>query len=426
MQTSLAEFIRDTPEGREAESILRSCVHCGFCTATCPTYQLVGDELDGPRGRIYLIKQVLEGSPATSKTRDHLDRCLTCRSCETTCPSGVRYGRLADIGRHVVEEQVPRTGTDRLLRLALRTVLPRPALFGPLLRAARILKPLLPAALARKVPPQRSVGGRPAPRHARRMLVLEGCVQPSIAPGINAAATRVLDRLGVSLVPAADAGCCGAVTHHLNAPAEALDWMRRNIDAWWPAIEAGAEAIVITASGCTAMVREYGELLAGDPAYAQRAARVAALSRDLSEVVAAELARPGAALPPRAAPGQRVAFHAPCTLQHALRLRGAVEPMLAALGLELTEVPDAHLCCGSAGTYSILQPDLSRQLLARKVEALESGAPRSILTANIGCLGHLQSGSDLPVEHWIEAVDRLWSDAGAPAPAPEEAGQPAR
>jgi len=416
MQTSLADFIRDTAEGREAESILRSCVHCGFCTATCPTYQLVGDELDGPRGRIYLIKQVLEGTPATSKTRDHLDRCLTCRSCETTCPSGVRYGRLADIGRHVVEVQVPRTGTDRLLRLALRTVLPRPALFGPLLRAARTIKPLLPAALARKVPAPRRAGPRPAARHARRMLVLEGCVQPALAPDINAAATRVLDRLGVSLVPAAQAGCCGAVTHHLNEPAEALDQMRRNIDAWWPAIEAGAEAIVVTASGCTAMVREYAALLAGDPAYAQRAARVTALSRDLSEVVAAELSRPGAALPPRPALGKRVAFHAPCTLQHALRLRSVVEPMLTALGMELTEVPDSHLCCGSAGTYSILQPALSQALLARKVDALESGAPLSILTANIGCLGHLQSGSDLPVRHWIEAVDRLWPDAGEGGP----------
>jgi len=422
MQTSLAAFIRDTEEGREAEAILRSCVHCGFCTATCPTYQLLGDELDGPRGRIYLVKQVLEGVPATTTTRDHLDRCLTCRACETTCPSGVRYGRLADIGRHVVETQVPRTGGDRLLRWALRTVLPRPALFGPLLYTARALKPMLPAALASKVPPRREAGARPAPRHARRMLVLEGCVQPAIAPGINAAAARVLDRLGISLVVAADAGCCGAVTHHLNAPATALDQMRRNIDAWWPAIEDGAEAIVITASGCGAMVKDYGMLLASDPAYAVRAARVTALSRDLSEVVAAELSRPGAARPPRATAGRRFAFHAPCTLQHALRLRGQVEPMLAALGLELTDVPDAHLCCGSAGTYSILQPELSRQLLAQKVAALKSGEPRSILTANIGCLGHLQSGCDLPVEHWIEAVDRLWPD-GHP---PDEPGHPAQ
>jgi glycolate oxidase iron-sulfur subunit len=422
MQTSLAAFIRDTAEGREAEAILRACVHCGFCTATCPTYQLVGDELDGPRGRIYLVKQVLEGTPATTKTRDHLDRCLTCRACETTCPSGVRYGRLADIGRQVVETQVPRTGGDRLLRQALRTVLPRPALFGPMLSAARALKPLLPAALANKVPPRRAAGTRPAPRHARRMLVLEGCVQPAIAPGINAAAARVLDRLGVSLVAAPAAGCCGAVTHHLNAHEAALDQMRRNVDAWWPAIEGGAEAIVITASGCGAMVKEYAALLAHDPDYAARAARVTELSRDLSEVVAAELARPGAALPPRPGPGRRVAFHAPCTLQHALRLRGKVEPMLAMLGLEPTEVPDAHLCCGSAGTYSILQPELSRRLLEQKVAALKSDAPLSILTANIGCLGHLQAGCDLPVEHWIEAVDRLWPDGNEP----DEPGHPAQ
>jgi len=419
MQTSLAAFIRDTREGREAEAILRSCVHCGFCTATCPTYQWLGDELDGPRGRIYLIKQVLEGVPATTTTRDHLDRCLTCRACETTCPSGVRYGRLADIGRHVVEAQVPRTGGARLLRRILRTVLPRPALFGPVLGAARALKPLLPAVLSRKVPPRRAAGLWPAPRHARRMLVLEGCVQPALAPGINAAAARVLDRLGVSLVVAAKAGCCGAVTHHLNAHEAALDQMRRNIDAWWPDIEAGAQALVVTASGCGAMVKDYAALLAADPDYATRAARVTALSRDLSEVVADELSRPGAVRPPPAAPGRRVAFHAPCTLQHALRLHGQVETMLTALGLDLTDVPDAHLCCGSAGTYSILQPELSNTLRERKLAALVSGAPQSVLTANIGCLVHLQSGCDLPVEHWIEAVDRLWTDARQPdQPAP--------
>ena len=409
MQTSLAEFIRHTAEGKEAEQILRACVHCGFCTATCPTYQLIGDELDGPRGRIYLIKQVLEGERATEKTRTHLDRCLTCRSCETTCPSGVRYGRLADIGRHVVEQQVPRSGSDRLTRWALRTVLTRPALFGPLLALGQAVKPLLPAAVAKKVPPRQIAGPRPPVRHARRMLVLEGCVQPAIAPDINAASARVLDRFGVSLVVAAQAGCCGAVAHHLNAPAQSLDQMRRNIDAWWPSIEAGAEAIVITASGCGAMVKEYAALLADDPAYAQRATQVSAISRDLSEVVAAELASASAScLPPAPAVKPKVAFHSPCTLQHALQIRGQVEPMLARLGFDLTEVPDAHLCCGSAGTYSILQPALSGRLLTAKVEALKSGRPASILTANIGCLGHLQTGSDLPVEHWITAVDRRW------------------
>jgi len=408
MQTRLAEEFRDTPAGREAGDILRACVHCGFCTATCPTYQLTGDERDGPRGRIYLIKQMLEGTTPTATTRHHLDRCLGCRSCETTCPSGVRYGRLADIGRAVVEQRVPRTGIDRLSRALLAAVLPRPALFAALLGAGRALRPLLPRALAAKVPPARPAGPCPAPRHARRMLVLEGCVQPAIAPGINAAATRVLDRLGVSLVIAPAAGCCGAVTHHLSREEAALAAMRRNVDAWWAQIEAGVEAIVVTASGCGAMVKEYGHLLAADPAYAARAARVSELARDLSEVVASELDRAAPTLPRLAGIDTPVAFHAPCTLQHALRLRGGVEGLLARLGFTLTEVRDAHLCCGSAGTYSLLQPRMSSRLLDDKLAALAAGAPERILTANIGCLGHLQSGTALTVEHWIEAVDRHW------------------
>jgi len=408
MQTRLAEDIRDTPAGREAGDILRACVHCGFCTATCPTYQLTGDELDGPRGRIYLIKQVLEGAQPSATTRHHLDRCLTCRACETTCPSGVRYGRLADIGRQVVEQRVPRGGGDRLARTLLATVLPRPALFAALLAAGRTLRPLLPRTLAAKVLPARPAGPRPAPRHARRMLLLEGCVQPALVPGINAAATRVLDRLGVSLVAAPSAGCCGAVTHHLSREEAALAAMRRNVDAWWPLVEAGAEAIVITASGCGAMVKDYGHLLAQDARYAARAARVSELARDLSEVVAAELDRAGSDRVPAARVEGPVAFHAPCTLQHALRLRGGVEALLARLGFTLTAVSDAHLCCGSAGTYSLLQRHLASALRDNKLAALTAGGPTRLLTANIGCLGHLQSGTDLVVEHWIEAVDRLW------------------
>ncbi|MBW8054768.1 MAG: glycolate oxidase subunit GlcF [Nitrospira sp.] len=400
MQTALADFIKDTPEGREADAILRACVHCGFCNATCPTYQLLGDELDGPRGRIYLIKQILEGGPATARTQLHLDRCLTCRACETTCPSGVRYGRLADIGRHVVEQRVRRLWHERLTRWLLRSVLPYRSRFTPLLMLGRAVRPLLPGTLRRTVPPAQAAGFWPAPRHQRRMLVLEGCVQPGLAPRINAATARVLDHLGISLVRADSAGCCGAVSHHLSAQDEALDFMRRNIDAWWPHVEAGVEALVMTASGCGVMVKEYGQLLSHDPRYAAKATRIAELTRDIAEILAdTELsvlqARP-----------RKIAFQSPCTLQHGQKLGGVVERLLRGLGFELTPVPDAHLCCGSAGTYSILQGPLSQRLLANKLEALESGRPELIATANIGCLVHLQSRTRPRVVHWIELLDK--------------------
>lgn len=402
MQTQLADWIRDTPQGREADSILRKCVHCGFCLATCPTYDLLGDELDSPRGRIYLMKQMLEGAAVTSRTQLHLDRCLTCRSCETTCPSGVEYGKLVDIGRGLVEERVARGPLERLRRWLLAQVLPRPALFAPLLALGRLARRVLPGSVAAKVPGKRPAGEWPVPRHARRMLALAGCVQPSIAPSINAAAARVLDRLGISLVEAPEAGCCGAVTFHLNYQDEALGYVRRNIDAWWPHIEAGAEAIVITASGCGTMVEDYGRLLREDAAYAAKAARVSALARDISEVLAAEKGRL-ATLAGGARPA--IAFHSPCSLQHGLKVRGVVESILGEAGFELTPVPDAHLCCGSAGTYSILQPELSQRLLANKVRALESGSPSFVATANVGCLTHIQAGTRVPVRHWIELLD---------------------
>ncbi|MCZ7563445.1 MAG: glycolate oxidase subunit GlcF [Burkholderiales bacterium] len=417
MQTNLADFIRDTPAGREADAILRKCVHCGFCAATCPTYQLLGDELDSPRGRIYLMKRALEGGEVGASTRLHLDRCLTCRACETTCPSGVRYGRLVDIGRRVVEERAPRPLAARVQRAALAAVLPRRTLFGALLALGRSVRPLLPARLRRKVPAASAPAGAwPAPRHARRMLALAGCVQPALAPGINAAAARVLDRAGISLVEAPGAGCCGAVRFHLNAQSAGLDDVRALIDAWWPLVEAGVEAIVMTASGCGAMVREYGHLLAHDPRYAAKAERVSALTRDLSEVVDAELERlvPAAAgVPPGGAAGGgrdgdaavRIAVHTPCTLQHAQRLGGVVERILARAGFALAPVPDAHLCCGSAGTYSILQPELSGQLKASKLQALQSGMPALVATANIGCLAHLAADAEVPVRHWIVAFE---------------------
>jgi glycolate oxidase iron-sulfur subunit len=410
VQTHLADFVRDTPEGREAEAILRTCVHCGFCTATCPTYQLLGDELDGPRGRIYLIKQMLEGEAVTAKTQLHLDRCLTCLACETTCPSGVRYGRLADIGRHLVEERAPRPAGESARRWLLRRALLSRPLLALAVSAGRLARPLLPRALSQKLPRRRRKGAWPSARHARIMLVLHGCVQPALVPSIDAAMARLLDRIGVSLVRVAGSGCCGAISQHLAAGGEARRFMRANIDAWWPHVERGAEAIVVTASGCGVQLKAYGELLRDDPEYAARAQRIAALVRDPVQIVAAEwkqLAR--LATMDRGA--ERVALHTPCTLQHGLRLGGQIDEILEALGLELTPVRDAHLCCGSAGTYALLQPALAEALRANKIAALEAGEPDLIATANIGCLVHLAAGTRRPVRHWIEILEgRLRTD----------------
>jgi glycolate oxidase iron-sulfur subunit len=403
MQTNLADFIKDTPEGKEADSILRACVHCGFCTATCPTYQLLGDELDGPRGRIYLMKQVLEGKPATAKTQLHLDRCLTCRNCETTCPSGVRYGRLVDIGRKIVEDQVPRAPADRAMRTALKETLPRSWVFSPAMKAGQLLRPLLPAVLKNKVPKKQSAGIWPRREHARKMLLLDGCVQPSMSPNINAATARVFDALDVQLIVAPRAGCCGAIRHHLNDHDGARDDMRRNIDAWWPHVEAGAEAIVMTASGCGATVKEYGHLLEQDPVYAQKAKRISELTRDLSELLPSFEAELKQKL--RGKVSKRVAWHPPCTLQHGQKIRGKVEDVLRAIGVDVQLCADSHLCCGSAGTYSVLHPDIAYALRDQKVANLEATKPDMIVSANIGCITHLQSGTATPVAHWIELVD---------------------
>lgn len=403
MQTNLSEHAKTLPRAEEAESILRSCVHCGFCNATCPTYQLLGNELDGPRGRIYQIKNLLEGGNATSAMQLHLDRCLTCRNCETTCPSGVNYHALLDIGRAEVDRQLRRPFTQRLLRGSLRAVIPEPAVFSTLLKVGRAVRPLLPASLREKIPLHRPTARpRPAARHTRSVLMLEGCVQPSLAPNTNATAARVLDRLGISVTPAREAGCCGATDYHLDAQEKGLQRARRNIDAWWPAIEAGAEAIVQTASGCGAFVKEYGHLLRNDPAYADKARRVSELAKDLVEVLSDEPLERLGCDPEK---GRKIAFHCPCTLQHAQKLGGAVEAVLRRLGFDLTAVPDAHLCCGSAGTYSITQPELSRQLRDNKMNALESGRPDLVATANIGCQAHLESAGRTPVRHWIELVD---------------------
>jgi glycolate oxidase iron-sulfur subunit len=400
VQTQLADFIRDTPEGREADAILRKCVHCGFCTATCPTYPLLGDELDGPRGRIYLVKQMLEGAPPTEKTQLHLDRCLSCRSCETTCPSGVQYGRLADIGRGIVEKKVGRGPWQTLQRAALSFVLPRTGLFSFFLALGRSFRPLVPKTLEEKIPMAGAAPGIwPAVRHPRKMLALAGCVQPALAPRINAAAARVLDRAGISLVEAPGAGCCGALRFHLNDQEAGRDDMRAVIDAWWPMIERGEiEAVVMTASGCGSFVKDYVHHFQEDPGYRAKAKRISDMTRDLSEVVPeGEIRSQGQAV--------RVAFQSPCSLQHGQQLRGKVEALLAAAGYELTPVADSHLCCGSAGTYSILQPELSGKLKDRKLAALAAGGPQTIATANIGCLAQLQSGTQIPVKHWIELLE---------------------
>jgi glycolate oxidase iron-sulfur subunit len=403
MQTALADFIRDTPEGREADAILRKCVHCGFCTATCPTYLLLGDENDGPRGRIYLMKQALEGQAVTDKTRLHLDRCLTCRACETTCPSGVQYGRLLDIGRKLVGEKTVRPAVETFKRRVLSTIFPHRHLFGFLLKLGRLARPFLSPALAEKIPVSvPAAGAWPAPRHARKMLVLAGCVQPAMSPDINAATARVLDRIGISLIEARGAGCCGALRFHIGYQDDGLADMRALIDRWWPHVEAGAEAIVMTASGCGAVVKEYGHLLRHDARYAEKAAKISATTRDISEVLGPETER---LAPLFGKKGGRLAFHPPCTLQHGQALHGVTEKILARAGFELTPVPDAHLCCGSAGTYSILEPELSGRLRANKLTALASGEPELIATANIGCQAHLQAATGLPVKHWIVALE---------------------
>ena len=403
MQTDLAPEFKGTADGLEAEAILRKCVHCGFCTATCPTYQLLGDELDGPRGRIYLIKQVLEGKTPTRATQLHLDRCLTCRNCESTCPSGVQYGHLVDIGRKIVDEKVPRPAAERATRWLLKEALPSP-LFGPAMKLGQSVRALLPEKLQAKVPPRQDAGAWPTRTHARKVLMLAGCVQPSMMPNINSATARVLDAADIQTVIAAEAGCCGAVKFHLNDHEGGKAHMRANIDAWWPQVEADAvEAIVMNASGCGVTVREYGHILRDDVAYAAKARRISELTRDLSELLPALV--PVLKARVRATPGV-IAYHPPCTLQHGQKLRGGVETHLRALGFDVQVAKsEAHLCCGSAGTYSVLQPELAYPLRDRKLGHLTQLQPSVIASANIGCITHLQSGSALPVKHWVELLD---------------------
>jgi glycolate oxidase iron-sulfur subunit len=403
MQTNLSPQFKDTAEGREAEAILRKCVHCGFCTATCPTYQLLGDELDGPRGRIYLIKQMLEGEAPTRKTQLHLDRCLTCRNCESTCPSGVEYGHLVDIGRKIVDEKVERGAVAKALRWTLKEGLPSP-LFGPAMKLGQAVRGVLPGQLKAKVPARQDAGTWPAREHARKVLMLAGCVQPSMMPNINSATARVLDAAGMQVIVPSAAGCCGAVKFHLDDQDGGKAQMRANIDAWWQYVEGGAvEAIVMNASGCGVTVKEYGHLLRGDPAYAAKAARISELTRDLSELLPALVQALQGKV--RAEPGV-FAFHPPCTLQHGQQLRGGVERWMRELGFDLrVALNESHLCCGSAGTYSVLQPDIAATLRDRKLGHLGELVPHAIISANIGCITHLQSGTATPVKHWVEVLD---------------------
>ena len=423
MQTQLAPEYQNTADGQAAEAILRKCVHCGFCTATCPTYQLLGDELDGPRGRIYLMKQVLEGETPTRKTQIHLDRCLTCRNCETTCPSGVDYGHLLDIGRKLVDAKVERPATEKALRWALKEGIPSP-LFGPAMALGQLVRPLLPASLQAKVPPKQDAGRWPTRTHDRKVLVLAGCAQPAMAPNINSATARVLDAAGVQTLVAPKAGCCGAVKFHLNDHDGGRAAMRANIDAWWPYVQekghdggGAVEAIVMNASGCGVTVKEYGHILQDDPTYAAKARHISALTKDLSELLpsivdALQTRQPNLVQSIRDhAP--TLALHPPCTLQHGQKLKGGIEQHLGALGFNIrTATNEAHLCCGSAGTYSVLNPGLAYQLRDRKLGHLGALQREVIVSANIGCITHLQSGTTTKVQHWVEVLDAALASTG--------------
>ncbi|NOX27651.1 MAG: glycolate oxidase subunit GlcF [Gammaproteobacteria bacterium] len=404
MQTQLSEKFKHSVIGQEADDILRSCVHCGFCTATCPTYQLLGDELDSPRGRIYLIKEMLEGGEVTESTQLHLDRCLTCRACETTCPSGVRYGRLIDIGREIVDKNVPRSMGDNARRYFLRKLIEEPRRFKLAVSTGQFLKPFLPNAIKQKVPAKQTPIQRTSNTHSRRMLALSGCGQSVTTPNTNIAAANVLDKLGIQLIEPQPVLCCGSVSHHMSATKDAQSRMHKLIDQWWPYIEPednspGVEAIVISASGCGATIKEYGDILKHDNNYAEKAQRVSELAKDLCEVIANEPLDQFAN-----SSSTKIAFHSPCTLQHAQQLNGIVEKILEKIGYQLTVVADSHICCGSAGTYSIMQPELSQQLLNNKLDALEHDKPDIIVTANIGCQLHLATKSNAIVKHWIELL----------------------
>ena len=433
MQTRFTEAQRRDPTIAEADRILRSCVHCGFCTATCPTYVELGNELDSPRGRIYLIKEMLEDErPASAQVTRHIDRCLTCLACTTTCPSGVDYMHLIDIGRAHVEATYRRPIADRLIRSLLAAVLPYPHRFRAALLAAFFAKPLTPL-LRRLGGPFRSLAAmislapsrfaradrvetapRAMPVGGRgRVAILGGCAQPTLDPGINQAAARLLVRMGYQVAVPAGEGCCGALVHHMGRDEAARMFARANIDAWIREIEgAGLDAILITTSGCGTTIKDYGHLLAGDPDYAAKAKRVARLARDITEFVHDN------GLPDRVRPtGQVVAYHGACSLQHGQKIVTSPKELLENAGYFVRDIPEGHLCCGSAGTYNILQPEIAARLRDRKVANIATIRPDLIAAGNIGCMTQIASGSDVPVVHTVELLD--WATGG---PRPENLG----
>ncbi|MCE2745582.1 MAG: glycolate oxidase subunit GlcF [Burkholderiales bacterium] len=412
MDTQLADWIKDTPDGKAADAILRKCVHCGFCTATCPTYQILGDELDSPRGRIYLIKQVLEGKQVTRKTQQHLDRCLTCRNCETTCPSGVKYGQLIDIGRKIVDERVERPMAEKLTRESLKMLMTNRPMFNAGMAMGKAVRGILPESIKKKVPAKRATLPFASTAHTRKVILLKGCVQPAMMPSIDSATSVILDALGIQSMVVQESGCCGAVKFHLNDHAGGLAQMKTNIDAWYNLLQSGeAEALVMNASGCGVTVREYAHHFENDREYAAKAKLISDKTLDIGEFITKQnadgLSRLGtkvkAAIAQQRIPGT-IAFHPPCTLQHGQQIKGVIENVLTTLGFTLTPVADSHLCCGSAGTYSVLQPELSKELKKRKLANLMAGKPQAIASANIGCLGHLESDATVDVRHWVEWV----------------------
>lgn len=426
MRTEFAEALRDDPDFAQSESIIRRCVHCGLCTATCPTYLLLGDELDSPRGRIYLIKNMLEGGrPADEKTVRHIDRCLSCLACTTTCPSGVDYMHLVDHAREHIERTYRRPAPDRLLRALLLRVLPNPRWFRWLARIGSLLRPLstlapgplgalLDAAPRQVHPPAREqLPGVFAPtcQRKQRVLLLSGCVQPALAPQINAATIRFLNRRGCEVVIAKGGGCCGALAHHLGDRNRARRAAAANIRAWNTILEEGdIDAVLVNASGCGTMVKDYGHLFRNDPDLAEDAKRVSGLARDIAEHIAADGLEGAKAPEPL-----RVAYQSSCSLQHGQRVHDAPVALLRKAGFEVVEPDEGHICCGSAGTYSLLQPTLARQLRSRKAKHLDALRPDAIATANVGCLKQLENATTAPIVHTVELLD--WASGGPRPPA---------